>query len=123
MIERIGKRDILVSILLTIMTFGLYGLIWYVEITEDAKRASGDRSINGSKTLLFLIITCGIYFFYWSFKVGKMIYEAKVKRNLQTSNKSLLYFILNFVFLGLVNIILMQKELNDISEFDYNGQI
>lgn len=125
MIERIGKRDILTTILLSFFTCGIYWLVWLVGITDDASRASGDRSTSGGVALLLTFLTCGFYLFYWYYKMGKLIYEAQVKRNLKATDNSLLYLVLAFIpgGGGLINYILIQSALNDISDFDYNGQM
>lgn len=123
MIERIGKRDILTSVLLTFFTCGIYGFVWLIGITDDASRASGDRSINGLTAFLLTIVTCGIYLIFWDYKMGKLIYEAQIKRNLRATDNSILYLVLGLLGFSLViNPILMQLTLNEISDFDYNGQ-
>lgn len=110
------ERNIVVCVLLTFITCGIYGLIWYVGLTDDAARANNNSDFSGGKALLFTIITCGIYGIYWNYKMGKEIYAAKVSRNMSGSDQSVLYLILSLLGLGIVNYCLMQNELNEIAK-------
>lgn len=122
MIERIGKREIVTTILLSIVTCGIYGIVWFIGLTDDASRASGDRSMSGGTAFLLTIVTCGLYSIYWNYKMGKLVYEAQTKRNMKATDNSVLYLVLGLFGLGIVNYILIQSALNEISDFDYNGQ-
>ena len=42
----INKRNLAVSIILTIVTCGIYGIYWFIVMTDDTKNVSGD--INGA---------------------------------------------------------------------------
>ena len=94
MIERVQKRDILITILLSVVTCGIYGIVWFVMLTDDCGKASGDKSITGVTSILLTLITCGIYYFYWSYQMGKRIAVAQSKRNLPSTDNSVLYLIL-----------------------------
>lgn len=122
MIERIGKREILTTVLLSIVTCGIYGIVWFFGITDDASKASGDRSISGGTAFLLTIVTCKLYSIYWNYKMGKLVYEAQTKRNMRATDNSVLYLVLCLFGLEFVNYILIQGALNEISDFDYNGQ-
>lgn len=111
----IKKRDIIVSVILTIITCGIYGIVWFVNITDDVSIVSEDHSLSGGKAFLFTIITCGIYGIYWSYLMGRKIYEAKTKKGLIASDNSIVYLILNIIGLGIVNYCLMQNELNEMA--------
>ena len=70
----IKKRDLVTSIILSIVTCGIYGIIWFVEITDDAKVASNDQTLpSGGTAFLLSFITCGIYSIFWASKIGKAI--------------------------------------------------
>lgn len=109
-------RNIVVCVLLSIFTCGIYGIIWFVSLTNDAARANNDTNFSGGKAVLFTLLTCGIYSIYWNYKMGKEIYEAKCARNMQASDQSILYLVLVLVGLGIVNYCLMQNELNELAK-------
>ncbi len=118
MISRVEKRDIVVTILLSVVTCGIYGIVWFIMLTDDCSRASGDNSMKGATSLLLTIVTCGIYYFYWSYQMGKRIAMAQEKRNLPVSDNSVLYLVLSLLSLGFVTNILIQADLNRLAEFD-----
>ena len=61
-----------------------------------------DKTASGGVAFILSIITCGIYFIYWSYKLGKKVGDSGV-----------LYLLLNFIALGWVNYILAQSKINN----------
>lgn len=112
----IRERNIVTNILLSIFTCGIYSIVWFITLTDDAGIASEDSSMSGGMAFLLTIVTCGIYGIYWNYKMGKAIYAAKEKHNLSGSDNSVLYLILGIFGLGIVNYCLMQSDLNDIAK-------
>ena len=109
------ERNLVVNLLLTIFTCGIYGIVWFITLTDDAAYASKDNSISGGIALLLTIVTCGIYSLYWNYKMGKMIYKAKVDAGINAADNSILYLILGIFGLELVNYCIMQSELNEVA--------
>ena len=112
----IKKRDIVTNIILTIVTCGIYGLYWFVCMTDDARIVSKDERLSGGKCLLFTIITCGLYSYYWCYLMAKALVQAKSKYELSADDNSILYIILCLVGLNIVNYCLIQSDLNAISD-------
>lgn len=113
----IKKKEIVTCIIFSIITCGIYGIIWFINLTDDAARVSDDNNAtSGGTAFLFSLITCGIYTFYWAYQMGKRIYNAKIKAGLPASDNSVVYIILNFLGLGIVNYCLMQNDLNELAE-------
>lgn len=110
------EKNIVVCILLSFITCGIYGIIWFVNMTDDVAFASHDRSISGGKAFLFSIITCGIYFFYWNYKMGQLSYKVKSTNGLSGGDNSVLYLILSIFGLSLVNYCLIQSDINEFSK-------
>ncbi len=67
----IQQRSVAVCIILTIVTCGIYGLYWFICLTNDANTASNTFGTSGGMAILLTIVTCGIYSFYWAYKQGK----------------------------------------------------
>ncbi len=118
MISRVRNRDIVTSVILTVITCGFYGFYWLSELTDDCGDASGDHSISGGMSVLLWLITCGIYSWYWSYQMGKRIRVAQEKRHLPVTDNSTLYLIFSIFKLDIVNWILLQSDLNQLAEFD-----
>ncbi len=112
--NKIQERNIVVSIILSIVTCGIYGLYWFVCLTNDVNTVSEEQGTSGAMAVLFTIITCGIYGLYWAYKCGEKIDIAKQKRGIPASNGGVLYLIL-FIFGGIIAYALIQNELNVLS--------
>ena len=107
----------LTQIILSVITCGIYGIIWFVEITDDAKAASNDQTLpSGGTAFLLTLVTCGIYGFIWAYKMGKAINQARVNKGMVDDDKSVLYLVLQIFGLGLVAVALMQNDLNEIAD-------
>lgn len=116
----IQKRNIGVSILLSVITCGIYGLYWFVVLTDETKIVSNDNEgASGGVAVLLTIVTCGIYGFYWAYKMGERVDNAKAMRGIPGGGSSnILYLVLGIFGLQVVNYILIQDSLNKISDFD-----
>ena len=105
----IQKRAIVTAIILSIVTCGIYDIIWFIALTNDYNKASGRvNDTNGGKAFLLSLITCGIYTYYWAYKIGE-------KRDIVAGEKSssgIIYLILAFFGLGIVAYCLAQDTLN-----------
>lgn len=56
------ERGVAVSIILTIVTCGIYGIYWFICLTNEVEAASEDRTMaSGGAAFLLTIVTCGIY--------------------------------------------------------------
>lgn len=110
------ERNIAVAIILTIVTCGIYGIYWFIVLTDDARLASGDQQApSGGIAFLLTLVTCGIYGIYWAYKMGKTLVMAKQKASLNAEDNSVLYLILQLFGLGIINYALMQNELNQLA--------
>jgi len=111
----IRERNIVTSIILTIVTCGIYGIIWFIGITDDVSTVNEEPDFSGGKAFLLTLVTCGIYSFYWAYKIGKSLGEAKSKKGMPGSDNSVLYLILSLVGLNIVTYCLAQDELNKLA--------
>ena len=106
------QRNIVVAIILCFVTLGVYGIYWFVKMTDETNQMVEQPAASGVKAFLFTLITCGIYGIYWNYKMGKKVYEIQLKNNETASDNSILYLILGLLGLGIVNYCLIQSELN-----------
>lgn len=108
-VSGIQKREIVKAIILSIVTCGIYGIIWFIALTNDMNKASGKTNdTNGGTAFLLSLITCGIYQYYWAYKLGE-------KRDIVAGEKgssNILYLVLSFLGLGIVVYCLAQDTLN-----------
>lgn len=111
----ITKREIALCIVLSIITCGIYGLVWFVLMTNESNNLVEEKTANGVLALLYTILTCGIYSIYWNYKMGKKMYEAGLKSNKNIDDNSILYLILSLFGLSIINYCLIQNDLNKFS--------
>lgn len=112
----VENRSIALSIILSIITCGIYGLFWYAFMTNDANKVSGEYdSTSGGLTILYSLLTCGLYKIYWSYKVGKQLYNAGSNYGKDISDNSILYLILSLFGLSIISDALIQNDLNSFS--------
>lgn len=114
--QMVTKRDIALAIVLSIITCGIYGLYWFVVMTDDSNRVSGEDTPSGGIALLLTIVTCGIYAIYWNYKMGKKMYEAGKRYNKEISDNSVIYLVLSLFGLSIVSYALIQSDLNKFAE-------
>ena len=108
-------RNIAIAIILTIVTCGIYGIYWFIVLTNETNEAACEpNGTSGGIAFLLTLVTCGIYGFYWAYKQGEKIDKAKNMRNLPSSNSGILYLILQLFGLGIIAYALMQNELNQL---------
>lgn len=113
------RKDIVTSVILTFITCGIYGIIWFVNITDDTIRLSGNKDMpTGITCFLLTLLTCGIYGIYWSYKIGQMLNEVNKEKGLATGDNSIIYLILSIVKLDIVNYVLMQDNINKLINND-----
>ena len=91
------------AIVFTIITFGIYGIYWFVCLTNDSNRMnSAEATASGGMAVLFTIITFGIYSFYW----------GNINSGKKVGDSGALYLVLNLFGLGIVNYALAQSKIN-----------
>ena len=109
----IAPRSIVAAILLSIVTCGIYGIYWFVVLTNDMNKLAGkEQDTTGGMALLLTLLTCGIYSIIWSYKMGE-------KRDIvagENSSSNIIYLILSLLGFGIVVYILAQDAINKAVE-------
>jgi len=108
----IQKRSIGLCIVLSIITCGIYGIYWFICLTNELNYASRKDGTDGGMSFVLTFITCGIYGYFWAYQQG----EKVDRMNEQRSSTALVYLLLQIFGLGIVGYCLMQNELNYFSD-------
>ena len=110
------KRNIAVAIILTIVTCGIYGIYWFIVMTNDANKTTEkpEEQTSGGVAFLLSFITCGIYGWYWAYKQGEKLDAAAEKNGMPRDSRSVLYLILSLIGFSIIAYALMQDTLNKI---------
>ena len=107
----IKERNPIVAILLTIVTCGIYGIYWSVCMAREAVSVK-DANDSGVLEIVLFLFLAPIGFFL----AEKKLAEGCAAKGIAHNDNSLLYLILGFVGLGIVNFFIMQSDLNAIAK-------
>ena len=69
-------RSLLVYVLLTIVTCGIYSLVFIYQLIQDVNMAcdgDGDETPGFWMYFLLTLVTCGIYGYVWYYKLGNRL--------------------------------------------------
>ena len=117
----ISKRDLVLNIILTIVTCGLWGIIWEVQIADDIKLLTGEEGlVSGIVLVLLSLVTCGIYFIFWVYNAGNKLELVKAGYGLPTESKGVVYVVLSIFGFSIVALALMQNDLNTVADINLN---
>lgn len=100
------KRSLALAIVFSIITFGIYGIYWFVCLTNDSNTLCPEhKTAGGGLAFLFSIISFGIYGLYWNYKLGQKVGGSPVA-----------YLILALIGFGWINFLLAQSAINKAIE-------
>ncbi|NLD20386.1 MAG: DUF4234 domain-containing protein [Clostridiales bacterium] len=116
------RRNIVLCIVFDIITFGIYGIYWFVVMTNEMNsRSKHPHQTSGGVSFLLTLITLGIYGWFWAWKMGEKSDILKNRYLEYTSTDTrVLYLVLGILGLQIVNYCLIQYELNRAYDLD-NG--
>lgn len=126
----VKKRSFWKLILLSVVTLGIYGLVfWFKWVKDINKMGEGCsyKSPNYIVVILLSLITCGIYGYVWYYKVGNLVAEegSKYGVSLQENGTTvLLWMLFGALLCGIGPFIAMNiliKNTNAVAEA-YNAQ-
>lgn len=109
-----SKRSVGLSVLLTIITCGIYGLYLIYKVSDDVNQIAYRKMNRPGVDLLLVIVTCGIYGFYWYYKIGRQIADVEYEIGMRVNDTSILCLILAIIALPIVAMAILQSEINTI---------
>ena len=117
------KRNLALYIVLSIVTCGIFSLIWLVMLVDDIRELANEKDgMSGGTVLVLSIITCGIYAIIWYYQAGKSLAKIKAMRNMPgDSSMEIVYLLLGIFGLGIVSLALIQNEVNNIIDVSMSG--
>jgi len=112
----VEKRGVAVAIILSIVTCGIYGIYWFIKLTDEVNIINGTpNDTSGGMAFVYSLITCGIYAYFWMYKMGEKLDNICAYRGLPTQSRGILYLVLTFFGLGIVSYALMQDSVNKLA--------
>lgn len=113
--QTIKRRNILVCLILSIVTFGIYSIYWLYTLIDTTYKLT-DANGNPALDIIFIIITFGFYGFYLWYKLSKLNAEFNQQYNINPANNTILYLVLYLFGLSFVNFMILQNDLNKVSD-------
>jgi hypothetical protein len=126
----IKQRNFIVMLLLTLITCGIYGIVFWYSYSEDMNKVcngDGKETKNYIIVILLSIVTCGIYSYIWYYGVGNRLQENAPRYGLRFSENGstvLLWMLLGYLLCGLgtfYGLYILVKNMNAIAD-RYNQQ-
>jgi len=111
-----SERNIAVYVILSIVTFGLWGLVWFFQLGGDIGRLRGDGKPSPIIDLILIIITCGIWGLILGYTWGDKLNEG-LRQSGRPVNQNLpiLTLVLGLFGLQIISFVLWQVELNKVA--------
>lgn len=102
------KRDVIIVILLSIFTCGIYQIYWfYVNAQSLNQEEPSDPLMNYIGALFLGLVTCGIYSIFWMYKFYKKLDSVLGEDN------CILNFILSLFCSPIVGTAIAQNSINN----------
>lgn len=113
----IKNRSIALCIILSLVTCGIYGIVWMISMADDLNTASGATGdTSGAMVFVLSLVTCGIYALYWMYKAGEKVGRIREMQGMTDSgNNGIIYLVLSVFGLGIIAYCLIQSELNNVA--------
>ncbi len=107
---KVKSRNIVVSIILSLVTCGIYGIYWTVMLAREAVSVKDENDSGILEIVLMLFLP-----FIGFFLAEKKLAEGCAAKGIAHKDNSVLYLILGLIGLSIVNFCLLQNDLNKIA--------
>ena len=113
-VELVRDENIVLNVVLSFITFGIYLFIWWYRICKRIRLMNEDNPACGGE--LACIIFVPFYSLYWFYTRGQRLVNGAKRHNIFIKENSVLYLILALFGLSIVSLILIQTELNTMAD-------
>ena len=124
----VNKRSIAASIVLTLITCGIYGLYWIACMANDLNALEDNHEgTTGGMVVVLSIVTCGIYTVYFIYQASKRVYFLFEDYGVRTSDNSTVNLILMIggYIVGGVSLVaygILQNDMNHLIDAKANAE-
>lgn len=109
----IQRRDIAISIVLSIVTCGIYGIYWYYKLAQEVNIVTDTTNDTSAGMVLILtFITCGIYGLYWAYHAGERMAVTKQSRNIPSGGSEPVLYLILYLVAGIGAYAIVQNDIN-----------
>lgn len=108
------RQDPALVLILSLVTCGIYYLIWMHRVGNEVQDALGETDTNPGLDVLLTLVTCGLYILYWDWRMAQKIMRLQEQVGIRPIDNGILYLALNLLAVGVVNSLMQQQQLNDV---------
>jgi hypothetical protein len=106
------RREIVMTLLLLVLTCGLYGFVLLYKMGDEINRHSGRNELNPGMDLLLTFLTCGFWSWYVMYRYPKALQDLIMEEGGPTTDLVLPCLLFAIFGMGLVSFLVLQGELN-----------
>jgi apolipoprotein N-acyltransferase len=107
-------RNIVLNVILTVVTCGIFGIVWWFQLGGDIQALRGDDKPPTLRDFVLCLVTCGIWGYFVAYQWPIWLQEPLRKRGRHVDpNLPVLCLVLAFFGLHIVTLVLMQQAAND----------
>ncbi len=115
--ESEGRRGIVIGILVSLITCGIYGLYWQYKQMATLNAWLKRDAYSFWLWFFLSIITCGIFGIYYEYKMANGINEVQADNDLVfDSNLPIICVLLAIVGIGVASLAIQQYQINRLYE-------
>lgn len=104
------QRSVILALLFSLFTFGLYYIYWFVSVTNATNElAPKYKTMGGFAAYVVGLLTGGFYFLYWAYRLGQKAGTIK-----KVNGEGGMYLVLTILTLSIVPMCMAQSALNDV---------
>lgn len=104
------ERNIVVAVILSLITCGIYGIYWVICMARDAVAFKDEKDSGVLEIVLMLFLP-----FLGFYLCEKKLTEGCAEKGIPHSDNSVIYLILGLIGLGIVNYCMLQNDLNKLA--------
>lgn len=108
------RREPVMVLIFSLLTCGIYMFYWWYTVGTEIKNALNREDINPSLDIILSLVTCGLYTLYLFYKYPKLMTEMQERVGMPRNDVSTTSLILAIFGLGIVSVLIIQSELNNI---------
>lgn len=111
--KNIKTHSIGISVILSVLTFGLYYLMWTYRIISDIRKLEGKKGTAVGEWLLYNIVP--IYDLVWLYTKANSLSVIGENNKIKSNGGGGFFIFMHIIFLDIVNMALLQSTLNDLA--------
>ena len=117
---QINKRSIVVCILLSIITFGIYGIYWLYLLVKNTRSIQKNTTSCTGEMLCLIFVP--FYSLYWWYTRGEKVKQEFSQHNYASTGNGIVYLILAIFGLSIVSMAIMQSDFNSLKSETHSEQ-